>query len=91
MAQVQAQVTITITQPNPPLSLDVSGVPASGVVNTPYSGTAVASGGTPPYKYSNDGALPAGLTLDPNAGTLTGTPTAPIVDTFDIIVNDSAA
>jgi DNA polymerase III psi subunit len=35
----------------------------------------IASGGTAPYTYSYTGPLPAGLTLDPSNGAVTGTPT----------------
>jgi SdrD B-like domain/GEVED domain/Putative Ig domain len=48
-----------------------------GLVNVPYvqGGTLSASGGTGPYSFTvKTGALPAGLTLNPN-GTITGTPT----------------
>jgi len=34
------------------------------------------SGGATPYVYSYAGTLPAGLSLDPNTGVVTGTPTA---------------
>lgn len=93
MAQVQADITITIAPASgQPLAVDVSGVPDSGQVGVPYSGEAVASGGTPPYTYSSDGDLPDGLTLDPNAGTITGTPAADSVgeDSFVLTVTDSA-
>ena len=42
-----------------------------------YSQSLVASGGAAPYLYTvTDGSLPPGLALDPNAGTISGTPTA---------------
>jgi hypothetical protein len=50
----------------------------NGVVNAPYSVSLAASGGTPPYTWAvTSGSLPAGLTLDPKAGTISGTPTTP--------------
>jgi uncharacterized protein YhjY with autotransporter beta-barrel domain len=43
----------------------------------PYSQTVIASGGTAPYTYSIIvGALPAGLTLNPANGLISGTPTS---------------
>lgn len=41
-----------------------------------YSGRLRARGGTPPYRFTATGALPAGLTLD-GEGLLTGTPATP--------------
>lgn len=58
---------------------------SNGIVTAPYSQTFSASGGTAPYTFTvASGALPAGLTLNPN-GTLSGTPTA--VGTFNFTVS----
>ena len=44
--------------------------------NTSYSQILMATGGTGIYTWSiTTGTLPAGITLDPNAGTINGTPT----------------
>ena len=41
-----------------------------------YNQTVTASGGTGPYTYSvSAGSLPAGLSLNPNTGAITGIPT----------------
>lgn len=92
MAEVQADITITITNPSNPLAVDVSGIPDTGEVGVPYSGQAVASGGTPPYQFSATGDVPDGLTLDPNEGTLEGTPAADSLgeDAFVLVVTDAA-
>ena len=48
----------------------------SGVQGVPYSATLGATGGIPPYTWSiTSGSLPAGLTLDPASGNISGTPT----------------
>jgi len=60
---------------------------SSGEVNAAFSAAVGASGGTMPYTFSvASGTLPAGLTLNPSTGTITGTPTA--AGTFTIQVTD---
>jgi hypothetical protein len=46
-----------------------------GIVGQSYSDTVAVTAGTAPIKYSETGAFPAGLTLDPATGVITGTPT----------------
>ncbi|MGS0743928.1 putative Ig domain-containing protein, partial [Glaciimonas sp. GG7] len=46
-----------------------------GTANVAYTNNFGASGGTASYTYTATG-LPAGLTLDPSSGVLSGTPTA---------------
>lgn len=58
----------------PTITLNVSPVP-DPAAGTPYSQTIQASGGTAPYTYSIAGTLPAGLSIDPATGTISGTPT----------------
>ena len=51
--------------------------PPAAAVNSAYSDTLTATGGTTPYTWSvNSGTLPAGLTLS-SAGVLSGTPPPP--------------
>lgn len=52
--------------------------------------TIAASGGTAPYTFSIWGfhELPAGLTLDPDTGVISGTPTTPTDTGFDIVATD---
>jgi hypothetical protein len=56
-----------------PLSITTTGLP-NGIVGTAYSFKVTASGGFPPYTFSETG-LPAGLAMSPD-GTIKGTPTA---------------
>jgi hypothetical protein len=49
-------------------------VPLNGKVNSPFTWDVDAFGGKAPYTFSST-PLPAGLTLDPATGTVSGTPT----------------
>jgi hypothetical protein len=63
--------------------------PAAGTFGTPYSESLTATGGSGSYTFKvTSGALPGGLTLNPD-GTLTGTPTAAGEFTFTIQATDS--
>lgn len=60
-----------------------------GAVNTAYSTTVTATGGTAPLVWSSSG-LPAGLSLDSATGVLSGTPSAPGTASVALTVTDSA-
>ncbi|WP_174997230.1 IPT/TIG domain-containing protein [Pandoraea iniqua] len=61
------------------------------VAGQAYNQTMSASGGTLPYRFTvTSGALPAGLTLNPTTGALTGTPSATGTSTFTISVTDAS-
>ncbi|WP_196237396.1 putative Ig domain-containing protein [Bradyrhizobium elkanii] len=50
----------------------------------------IGAGGTNPLTYSVSPTLPAGLSINPNTGAITGTPTAPITATpFTVTVTDA--
>ena len=67
-----------------------SAAPASGVVGTAYSTTFTSSGGTAPNVWSvSVGSLPAGLTLNPSTGVLSGTPTSAGTTDFTVKVTDA--
>ena len=69
--------SLSITVIASTIAITTSSLP-DGVIGNPYSQTLAASGGTPPYTWSiASGSLPAGITLDPKTGTLSGTPTGP--------------
>jgi Putative Ig domain len=52
-----------------------------------YSVTLQVAGGQPPYRFS--GVPPRGLTLDPNTGVISGTPTTTRSNTSYLMVRDS--
>ena len=59
-----------------PLAISTTSLPNGGV-GASYSKTLTSTGGAPPVSWSiSSGALPAGLTLDPSTGVISGTPTA---------------
>ncbi|HWF11734.1 MAG TPA: putative Ig domain-containing protein [Bryobacteraceae bacterium] len=60
-----------------------------GQTGLPFNSPAMTiTGGTPPYTFSiASGALPAGLTLNPSTGAITGTPSA--AGTFTVQVKDA--
>jgi len=63
-----------------------------GAVNVGYSQSIVVVGGNAPYTWSiSAGALPAGLTLAPASGAISGTPTAAGNFTFTVQVVDAAS
>jgi hypothetical protein len=59
-------------------------------VGAAYEQSITGSGGTTPYQWSiSAGSLPAGLSLDPIIGTLTGTPSATGQDSFTVTLTDA--
>ena len=73
-------------------SVATSSLP-NATVSTAYSQTLTAAGGVPPYTSWQvaSGSLPAGLTLNPSTGVISGTPTSSGTSTFTVTVTDSAA
>jgi len=79
--------SFTITQPTA-LQLTYSGA-AVVSINTPFTYTFVATGGTMGYSYSSSGTLPTGVTL--TNGVLSGTPTVAGDYSFTVAVTDANA
>ena len=88
-ANVQlATQTLTITV-NPAPAITTTSLPQSSV-NEAYSQTILTTGGTQPFAWSiTAGALPPGLSLDPSAGTISGTPTASGTYHFTVRLTDA--
>jgi hypothetical protein len=74
----------------PPLAITTTTLPA-GSVGGGYNETLDATGGVQPYTWSvSSGSLPAGLSLDPTYGEISGTPTGAGTSTFTVEVTDSS-
>jgi hypothetical protein len=71
--QMSANVRVVVSDPNPPLITSPSSV--IGLQGTPFNLPLAVTGGTPPFAWSIvSGTLPAGLSLNPTTGAVTGTP-----------------
>ncbi|MFN7152055.1 MAG: beta strand repeat-containing protein [Acidovorax sp.] len=80
----------TITNDDVPVTVSPATLPG-GTVAAAYSQTVTASGGTGPYSFAiTAGAVPAGLSLSPLSGALSGTPTAAGSFNFTVTANDSS-
>ena len=85
MSSVTGNAALTV-QPTA-LGITTSSLP-NGTVNTAYSATLAATGGTSPYTWSlASGNLPTGLTLNAS-GSITGTPGAIGTFSFTVQVTD---
>ncbi|HXA04421.1 MAG TPA: putative Ig domain-containing protein [Bryobacteraceae bacterium] len=81
-------LSITIV---PVLSITTSSLP-NGVTSAAYSATLQSTGGVAPITWSVSlGALPAGLSLNPSTGAITGSPTAAGTTNFTVQAADSGA
>jgi hypothetical protein len=86
-------LSITITAiPPPPTPPDITTTTLPpGTVNQPYNQPVVLTGGTGALTWSIvAGALPAGLTLNPTNGAISGTPTVAGTSSFTVRVQDAA-
>jgi lysophospholipase L1-like esterase len=85
-----AQYTVNV-QPDPGQTLTVVDTVTPGTGGTAYLASMIPSGGESPYSFSvTSGALPAGLTLDAQTGTISGTPTAVGSGSATVTVTDSS-
>jgi hypothetical protein len=68
-----------------------SGSAAAGEMGQPFNAALAATGGKSAYKWSvaAGSTLPDGLTLDPDNGTITGTPTVAGTSDVKVMVTDA--
>ncbi len=86
-ATAQGQFALTVVTV---VSIVTSALP-SGSAGVAYLEGVGATGGTPPYAWSlTSGNLPAGLTMQPSSGVISGTPTAQSSSTFTVSAQDSS-
>ncbi len=80
---------LSLTVKPAPLAIMSTSLP-NGTVNSNYSTTLQATGGTTPYTWSvTIGNLPAGLTLNASTGVIAGIPTGSGTFTFTVTATDS--
>ena len=72
-----------------PLTISTNPTLPAAVIGKVYTADVHTSGGTQPYHWG-PGTPPAGLSLDPNTGVLSGTPTATGAYSFTIAVSDNS-
>lgn len=74
----------------PPAPSITAQSPPAGTTGVPYAGyTFTASGGTPPFSWSQSGSLPPGLTLSPS-GQLSGMPMTAGTYPISVTATDSS-
>ena len=84
-----SSATLAITVNTAPLMINTASLPAA-TADVSYSAKLDVAGGIKPYTWSvTNGALPAGLSLNPATGAIAGKPTAPGTAIFRVNVSDA--
>ena len=84
-----SSATLSITVNTAPLMINTASLPAA-TADVSYSAKLDVAGGIKPYTWSvTNGALPAGLSLNPATGVISGKPTAPGTAIFRVNVSDA--
>jgi Putative Ig domain len=82
-------ITPTSAAPSNTLGISATSLP-NAVVGNPYNFSLTASGGSAPYIWTIPaGQLPAGLSLAPNSGIISGTPTSSGSFSLNVTATDS--
>jgi len=89
-ADQQKSVTLYIVVDPLDLAIQSTTLPV-GKVGVAYNADIVVTGGVAPYSFTVEGALPEGLTLNPETGAITGTPTKAQTSNFSVTISDSYA
>lgn len=87
---ISTTLSLTITLTVTPVTIATVSLP-NGKVGQPYNFTLQGLGGTLPYSWSTNPALPQGLTLNASTGAIAGTPTGTSNAPINITVRDSTA
>ena len=86
-AQFNLDASFSVT----PAALTLGCAAATGQVGVPFNSNFPVSGGVYPYTFAiTSNSLPAGLTLNPTTGAITGTPTTAGTFNFTVQVTDSS-
>ena len=86
--QGKKTLSLTIIENDTPVTITTKSLP-DGKRNQTYTATLAVSGGVIPYTWSVTPALPAGLTLAPATGMISGTPRATSNIDHNFTVRDS--
>jgi hypothetical protein len=88
--RTSANISVQSVQSAPPVSIATSAL-SNAQVNSPYSASITAQGGTAPYSWSLiSGSLPNGLVLNPSTGVIAGNVNQPGGFTFTAEVTDGS-
>lgn len=82
--------SLSLTVSPPPLSIVTPTALPTAVVGTEYSVTLTTANGTTPFRWTAVPSLPAGLTLNPTTGVISGVPTLRGNFTFQVQLADSS-
>jgi hypothetical protein len=88
--QASAFRTLTLTVLQGSVSILTTSPLPTATAGLGYSASLAAAGGTPPYRWTVGNGFPAGLSLDPQSGAITGTPSTPGSFSFTVQVTDAA-
>ncbi len=87
----QQALAISIAAASKAMSIATTSPLPDGVTGVPYAVVMQVVGGTAPYSWSiGGGSLPAGLSIDPATGGISGAPAAAGSSSFTVNVTDSS-